>query len=85
MKVVERLSRDGNTLHYQATIMDPGVLTAPWVKTAITLVPTDVPLIETPACVPNSGWAPNTKDPDSVLEQQFNDAKEKETGSAGKP
>ena len=85
MKVVERLSRDGNRLHYQATITDPGVLTAPWAKTPVELIPTDVPLIETPACVPNSGWAPNTRDPDSVLEQQFNDAKDKEAGQAGKP
>src|SRR5579872_2660620 len=51
MKVVEKLSRVGNTLHYQATIIDPGVLTAPWVKRSVELVPTDIPLIETPACV----------------------------------
>jgi hypothetical protein len=85
MKVVERLNRVGNTLHYQATITDPGVLTAPWAKRSIDLVPTDIPLIETPACVPNSGWASNTKDPDSELEQQYIDAQEKEAGSAGKP
>jgi hypothetical protein len=31
MKVTERLRRDGNTLTWQATVVDPAVLTQPWV------------------------------------------------------
>jgi hypothetical protein len=30
MKVIERLRRDGNVLHYQATVDDPAVLLQPW-------------------------------------------------------
>ena len=31
MRVTERLRREGNVLHYQATVEDPVVLTEPWV------------------------------------------------------
>lgn len=31
MRVIERFRRDGNTLHYQATVIDPEVLLEPWV------------------------------------------------------
>jgi hypothetical protein len=31
MRVIERLRREGNTLHYQATVEDPEVLLEPWV------------------------------------------------------
>jgi hypothetical protein len=37
MHVIERVSRDGNTLHYQATVEDPNVLTKPWVMNPRTL------------------------------------------------
>ncbi len=31
MRVIEKFRRDGNTLHYQATVIDPEVLVEPWV------------------------------------------------------
>src|SRR5947209_4527998 len=31
MHVIEKLSREGDTLHYQVTVDDPGVLLQPWV------------------------------------------------------
>lgn len=31
MHVVERFQREGNVLHYQATVEDPGTMTRPWV------------------------------------------------------
>jgi len=34
MKVTERLRREGNVIHYQATVEDPTVLLQPWVMTA---------------------------------------------------
>lgn len=38
MHVVERLTRQGNTLLYQVTVEDPGVLTRPWVMPPRTIV-----------------------------------------------
>ena len=35
MRVTERLRREGNTLHYQATVEDPVVLMKPWVRNPI--------------------------------------------------
>ena len=37
MKVIERLTRQGNTIRYQATVEDPKVLMKPWVMNARTL------------------------------------------------
>lgn len=34
LHVIERLRREGDTLHYQATVEDPGVLLQPWVMNA---------------------------------------------------
>jgi hypothetical protein len=34
LHVIERLRRDGDTLHYQATVEDPDALTKPWVMPA---------------------------------------------------
>jgi hypothetical protein len=34
LHVIERLRREGNTLHYQATVEDPSVLLVPWVMNA---------------------------------------------------
>jgi len=31
MRVIERVRREGNTLHYQATVIDPDVLLEPYV------------------------------------------------------
>ena len=47
LRVTERLRREGNILHYQATAEDPGVLTQPWVMNPRTLnlntLPWDAP------------------------------------------
>ena len=37
LHVIERVRRDGDVLHYQATVEDPDVLTKPWVMPARTL------------------------------------------------
>lgn len=37
LHVIERLRREGDTLHYQATVEDPDSLTKPWVMPARTL------------------------------------------------
>jgi hypothetical protein len=50
LHVVERLSREGNALHYQATAEDSNVLTKPWVMTPATLVLTDDMVYEQPIC-----------------------------------
>ena len=38
LHVVERITRQGSILHYQATVEDPNVLTRPWVKNPETLM-----------------------------------------------
>jgi len=51
MHVVERLRRVGNTLEWQATVYDPGVLSEPW-KTNLRIAKlTDVDLVEPAVCV----------------------------------
>lgn len=37
MRVIERFRRAGNTLHYQATVIDPDVLLEPWDMSPVTL------------------------------------------------
>jgi len=39
MHIVERFTRQGNTILYEVTVEDPGVLVEPWVLTPRTLVP----------------------------------------------
>jgi len=52
MRVIERLSRVGDTLRYQATVEDPDVFTRPWTMNAWTSVRTTKELIlENPPCV----------------------------------
>lgn len=51
LHVVEKISRDGDTLHYQATVEDPGVLTKPWAMTPKTLHISKELLWEDPPCV----------------------------------
>ena len=48
--MVERLTRRGNPLHYEATAEDPNVLTKPWVMTPATLILTDDMVYEQPIC-----------------------------------
>jgi hypothetical protein len=40
LHVIERLRREGNTLHYDVTVEDPKVLAKPWVMDARTMAPT---------------------------------------------
>jgi len=51
MKVVERISRVGDSLHYQATIEDPEVFTRPWTMNPWVSVKTSERIVENPPCV----------------------------------
>ena len=51
MHVVERLTRKGDTLRYEATVEDPTVLTMPWVLTPRTLLHGDGMVVEAPPCI----------------------------------
>ncbi len=53
MRVEERISRQGNTLTYQATVFDPEVLMEPWKMDprALPLNTTDNPYNEDPPCL----------------------------------
>ena len=48
--VVERITRKGDTLHWEATVEDPKVLTKPWVMTPQTSVLSDGMVYEQPIC-----------------------------------
>ena len=50
LHVVERLTRKGNTLRWEATVEDPNVLAKPWVMTPRTEILTDKMLYEEPIC-----------------------------------
>jgi hypothetical protein len=54
MKVIERFTRNGNTLTWQATVEDPVMLAKPWVKSPVVLQYTDVQIEEPLTCVPTS-------------------------------
>ena len=51
MKVIERISRVGDTLHYQATVEDPEVFTRPWTMNPWVSVKTSERIVENPPCV----------------------------------
>lgn len=51
LRVVERLSRDGNKLHWAATAYDPTVLAEPWVVPPRTPVLTDIEIAEAAPCI----------------------------------
>jgi hypothetical protein len=53
LKVTERLKRVGNTIEYQATADDPGVLLEPWKLLPRNLQLSDKPLAEPIPCVEN--------------------------------
>ncbi|HMB73089.1 MAG TPA: hypothetical protein VKQ06_05930 [Gammaproteobacteria bacterium] len=50
LRVVERFSRDGDTLTYQVTVHDPVMLAEPWVKQPATLNPARFEIVESPPC-----------------------------------
>jgi hypothetical protein len=64
MRVVEKLRREGNVLHYQATVYDPDVLTEPWVMEERVLRLNTQPMvqIEDPPCVESDGANLYTKE-----------------------
>lgn len=51
LRVVERLRRDGDTLHYQATAFDPAVLAEPWEMRPRVASLTDRELVPAPPCI----------------------------------
>ncbi len=50
MRVIERLSRQGPNLLYQATVDDPKVLMEPWTNFPRLIRPSTTPLEESPVC-----------------------------------
>jgi hypothetical protein len=50
LHVIERYTRKGNTLTYEATVEDPQVLTKPWVMTPQTVMLEDGMVVEQPPC-----------------------------------
>ena len=64
MRVIERLRREGNVLHYQATVEDPDVLMQPWVMDEEVLRLNTAPMVqvEDPPCVETDGANMYTKE-----------------------
>jgi len=50
LHVVERITRKGDALHWEATVEDPNVLSKPWIMTPRTEVLTDTMIYEQPVC-----------------------------------
>ena len=51
LHVIERISRDGDTLHYQATVEDPNVFTRPWMMNPRTSKLTKEQILENAPCI----------------------------------
>jgi len=51
--VIERITRKGDALHWEATVEDPNVLSKPWTMTPRTEVLTDAMIYEQPICEEN--------------------------------
>ena len=64
LRVEERLRREGNVLHYQATAYDPDVLMVPWVRDEVVMRLNTAPMvqIEDPPCVESDGANMYTKE-----------------------
>ena len=64
MRVIERLRREGNVLHYQVTVEDPDVLAQPWVMDERIMRLNTQPMvqIEDPPCVESDGANLYTKE-----------------------
>jgi len=54
LRVIERLSRDGDTLEWRATAYDPEVLKEPWELVPRLAQRTDVGIVEAPPCIERS-------------------------------
>ena len=50
LRVVERVTREGDSLRWEATAYDPGVLAEPWALRPRTGTLTDIELVEAPPC-----------------------------------
>lgn len=50
LRVVERISRDGDSLRWEATAYDPAVLAEPWTLRPRTGALSDIELVEAPPC-----------------------------------
>jgi len=50
LHVTERITRKGDTLHYEATAEDPNMLTKPWALTPRTLIYTNEIVVPNPVC-----------------------------------
>jgi hypothetical protein len=55
MRVIERLTRQGDAILYEVTVDDPKVLTQPWTMNARKLQLSDEQLEESPRCVEQDG------------------------------
>ena len=51
LHVIEHITRDGDTIRYQATVEDPKVLTRAWVMNPRMLKPTKDYTVETEPCI----------------------------------
>lgn len=51
LRVIERIRREGDSLHWQATAYDPAVLAEPWVLRPRTATLTDFEITEAPPCI----------------------------------
>jgi hypothetical protein len=60
LHVIERLTRNGDTIDYEVTVDDPKVLTQPWIFQPKILTPIKEPLDEAPPCIEKD--SPNMTD-----------------------
>ena len=65
LRVIERLWREGEELHYQATAHDPAVLTEPWAKAPRVATLTPRELAPAPPCI--------ERDLDQILDNSHHD------------
>lgn len=54
LRVIERLSRDGDNIRYEVIVHDPAVLAEPWVRSPRILTPAVSDIQESPLCIESS-------------------------------